>query len=313
MKFLSPLPVVALALVGVTPAFAQVQVVASFSILGDLVQQIGGERVAVTTIVGPDADTHVYEPTPADAAALSKAGLVVVNGLGFEGWMQRLTEASGYAGPVVVASDGVVTHDMAEDDHDADAEDHDSEDGHHHEGTDPHAWQSLANGVIYVENIRKGLCSVDAAGCNAYSANASAYAAKLTALDTSIRAGIEAIPADRRKVITSHDAFGYFAEAYGVTFLAPEGISTDAEPSAADVARLITQIKAEGVTAVFLENMSDARLISQIAREAGVTPGGTLYADALSAAGGPAATYLDMFNTNAALLTAAMAGRQEGR
>jgi zinc/manganese transport system substrate-binding protein len=284
---------------------ADVRVVASFSILGDMVHAVGGDRVEVTTIVGPDADTHVYEPKPSDAVAMSKADLVVVNGLGFEGWVDRLKGASGYTGAWVVATDGVAAHAMAEADHDDDAEH--GEDEHAHEGElDPHAWQSLSNGAIYVENIRKGLCTADAAGCETYSANAKAYVESMMALDSDVRARIDAVPMPQRKVITSHDAFGYFADAYGVAFLAPEGVSTDAEPSAAGVARLIIQIRSEGVKALFLENMSDPRLISQIAKETGIVPGGTLYADALSSADGPAATYLDMFAHNAALLTTAM-------
>jgi zinc/manganese transport system substrate-binding protein len=217
--------------------------------------------------------------------------------------MDRLTDASGYTGPLVVASKGVAAH--APHEH----EDHEDHDGHDHGNEDPHAWQSLGNGVIYSENIRDGLCAADAQGCATYTANADAYIAQLQALDATVRSEIAAIPEAKRKVITSHDAFGYFADAYGVTFLSPEGVSTDSDPSAADVARLIVQIKAEGVTALFIENMSDARLLTQIANETGVTPGGTLYADALSPPGGPAATYIDMFKHNAALLTAAMAGR----
>lgn len=300
---MKPLPLAFLlfALFIAAPATAaDIRVVASFSILGDMVHAVGGDRVEVTTIVGPDADTHIYEPRPSDAAALAKADLVVVNGLGFEGWIDRLKGASGYAGAWVVASDGVATHAIAEEDH---AEEHAD-----HGELDPHAWQSLSNGAAYVENIRKGLCTVDVAGCEFYSANAKAYVESIMALDADVRARIDAVPAPQRKVITSHDAFGYFADAYGVAFLAPEGVSTDAEPSAAGVARLIIQIKSEGVKALFLENMSDPRLISQIAKETGIQPGGTLYADALSPPDGPAATYLDMFAHNAALLTAAMHG-----
>lgn len=292
---------------------AEIDVVASFSILGDMVKAVGGERVAVTTIVGPDADSHIYEPKPSDAVAMTKADLVVLNGLGFEGWMDRLKEASGYTGPLIVASDGIAALDMEAGDHEEHGDHEDGhEEEHHHDGADPHAWQSLVNGVIYARNIRDGLCAADAEGCTAYTANAEAYVAELTALDQTVRSEIAAIPEAQRKVITSHDAFGYFGDAYGVTFLSPEGVSTDSDPSAADVARLIVQIKSEGVTALFIENMSDARLLTQIASETGVAPGGTLYADALSSAGGPAATYLDMFKHNAALLTNAMAGRQEG-
>lgn len=273
---------------------AEVNAVASFSILGDMVARVGGDRVAVTTIVGPNADTHVYEPKPSDAAAVAGADIFFVNGLGFEGWMDRFVQSTGYSGQLVVASDGVATHEMDEDGETV---------------TDPHAWQSLSNGVLYVQNIAKGLCAADAAGCATYTANADAYAAELTTLDATVREQLEAVPPEQRKVITTHDAFGYFAEAYGVTFLAPEGISTDAEPSAADVAKLITQIKSEGVRALFVENMSDPRLVQQIADETGVTLGGELYADALSLPDGPAPTYLDMFRHNVGLLIPAMGGR----
>ena len=284
------------ALVASPALAAEIDAVASFSILGDMVSRVGGDRVAVTTIVGPNADSHVYSPKPSDAAAVAGADIFFVNGLGFEGWMDRFVEATGYQGPLVVVSEGVASHE---------SEDHDD---HDHDGTDPHAWQSLTNGVLYVQNIAKGLCAVDAGGCAAYTANAEAFVAELTALDASVREQLAAVPADRRKVITTHDAFGYFGDAYGVTFLAPEGISTDAEPSAAAVARLIVQIKSEGVRAVFIENMSDPRLIQQIATETGATLGGELYADALSGSDGPAATYLDMFRHNVGLLIPAMEG-----
>jgi zinc/manganese transport system substrate-binding protein len=283
-----------LSLIAAPALAAEVNAVASFSILGDMVARVGGERVAVTTIVGPNADTHVYEPKPSDAAAVAGADIFFVNGLGFEGWMDRFVQSTGYTGQLVVASEGVATHEMDEDGATV---------------TDPHAWQSLTNGVLYVQNIAKGLCAVDAAGCETYTANATAYAAELTALDATVREQLEAVPPAERKVITTHDAFGYFAETYGVTFLAPEGISTDAEPSASDVARLIVQIKSEGVHALFVENMSDPRLVQQIADETGVTLGGELYADALSAPDGPAPTYLDMFRHNVGLLIPAMEGR----
>ena len=273
---------------------APIEAVASFSILGDMVQVVGGDRVHVTTIVGPNADTHVYEPKPSDAAAVAKAQIFFVNGLGFEGWMDRFVQSTGYRGPLIVASDGVKSHTMVDDGETV---------------TDPHAWQSLKNGILYVENIAKGLCSVDADGCTAYQANAKAYEAQLGALDAAVKAQIATVPEAKRKVITTHDAFLYFGGEYGVTFLAPEGISTDAEPSAAGVAKLITQIRAEGVSALFIENMSDGRLIQQIASETGVKMGGELYADALSEPFEPAPTYLDMFKHNIALLIPAMGGK----
>ena len=288
------LATISLALMTGTAFAAPIPVVASFSILGDMVKEVGGDRVAVTTIVGPNADTHVYEPRPQDAAVLSGAQAFFVNGLGFEGWLARLVEATGFKGEVVTASDGVVTHAMEEDGQ---------------KMTDPHAWQSLKNGELYVANIAKGLCAVDAEGCATYEANAAAYSAKIAALDAEVRAAIAAVPEAERKVITTHDAFGYFAEAYGVTFMAPEGISTESEASAADVAKLIEQVRQAGVKALFIENMSDPRLVQQIAAETGAKLGGALYADALSEPGEGAATYLDMFKHNVGLLVPALLGR----
>lgn len=299
---------VALSLIAVPSLAAEVNAVASFSILGDMVKAVGGDRVAVTIIVGHDADAHIYEPRPSDAAAVTGADIFFVNGLGFEGWMDRFVEATAYAGPLIVSSKDVAVHGMDENE---EGHDHDDDEGddHGHGDRNPHAWQSLSNGALYVQTIASGLCAVDAAGCNSYTANATAYAAELMALDATIKTQLAGVPADRRKVITTHDAFGYFGEAYGVTFLAPEGISTDAEASAADVARLITQIKDEGVTALFVENMSDPRLVQQIADETGLTLGGELFADALSAAEGPAPTYIDMFKHNVGLLAPAMGGK----
>ena len=272
---------------------APLDVVASFSILGDMVARVGGERVALTTLVGPEADSHVYSPTPADAASVGKAQVFFVSGLGFEGWMDRLVEATGYKGELVVASEGVSARSMEEDGETI---------------TDPHAWQSLSNGLIYVANIAKGLCAADAEGCAVYEANAKAYSAEISALDAEVKAAIATVPEAKRKVVTTHDAFGYFGAAYGVRFKAPEGISTESEASASDVAKLIEQIRSEDVSALFIENMSDGRLVEQIGRETGVKLGGTLYADALSPADGEAATYLDMFRHNVALLVPAMKG-----
>jgi zinc/manganese transport system substrate-binding protein len=321
------LATISLALMTGTAFAAPVQVVASFSILGDMVKQVGGDRVAVTTIVGPNADSHVYEPRPQDAAVLSGAQAFFVNGLGFEGWLERLVEATAFDSKVVTVSDGIVSHDAAAaDGH----EDHDAEDGHGHDepghdeagheeeghgdaatghdhgSLDPHAWQSLGNGLIYVANIKAALCEIDAEGCATYTANAEAYSAEIAALDAEVKAAIAAVPEARRKVITTHDAFGYFASAYGVTFLAPEGISTDSEASAADVARLIDQVKHDGVKALFIENMSDPRLVQQIAAETGAILGGSLYSDALSGPEQGAATYLDMFRHNVGLLVPAL-------
>ncbi|SEL20428.1 zinc/manganese transport system substrate-binding protein [Bosea lupini] len=270
------------------PAFAQekLPVVASFSILGDFVREIGGERVTVTTLVGPDGDAHVYSPTPADAKTVAGAKLVVVNGLKFEGWLTRLVKSSGTKATVATATTGITPLKMA-DDH-----------GHGHGGEDPHAWQSVANARLYVGNVRDALIAADPAGKATYEANAAAYQTKLDALEAEIKAAVARIPADRRKAITSHDAFGYFVKAYGIAFIAPQGVSTEAEASAKDVARIIRQIKAEKVPAVFLENITNPRLAEQIARESGAKIGGRLYSDALSAADGPAGTYIAMMKHN---------------
>ena len=270
------------------PAFAQekLPVVASFSILGDFVREIGGERVAVTTLVGPDGDAHVYSPTPADAKTVAGAKLVVVNGLKFEGWLTRLVKSSGTKATVATATTGITPLKMA-DDH-----------GHGHGGEDPHAWQSVANARLYVGNVRDALIAADPAGKATYEANAAAYQTKLDALEAEIKAAVARIPADRRKAITSHDAFGYFVKAYGIAFIAPQGVSTEAEASAKDVARIIRQIKAQKVPAVFLENITNPRLAEQIARESGAKIGGRLYSDALSAADGPAGTYIAMMKHN---------------
>ncbi|MGE4253515.1 MAG: metal ABC transporter substrate-binding protein [Parvibaculaceae bacterium] len=283
-----------LAIAGLTgEAQAKLKTVASFSILGDMVSRIGGDRIELATLVGPNADTHVYEPKPADAKLIAESSVLFVNGLGFEGWMTRLVEASGYKGPVIVVSDGVKPREMEEDGQQI---------------TDPHAWQDLSNGVLYASNIAAGLCKADPDGCDSYRKNAEAYQSELKALDKDVRDKIATVPADQRKVITSHDAFGYFGAAYGIEFIAPLGVSTDAEASAADVAKLIEQIRATGIKALFIENMTDPRLIEQIASETGVKPGGELYADALSAPGEGAETYIDMFRHNIRLLATAMAG-----
>lgn len=277
-------------------------VVASFSILGDLVEQIGKDRVSVKTLVGPNGDAHVFQPKPADAETLAAAKLVVENGLGLEGWIDRLIKASGTKAPIVVASKGVSPNKAEEGEH----EEHG--DGHHDHGAfDPHAWQSIANVRIYVANIRDALIAADPAGREAYAAATAAYVAELDGLEGEVRAAIAAVPQERRRVITTHDAFGYFGKAYGIEFLAPQGISTDAEPTAKGVAKLVKQIRREHIRAVFIENMSDGRLVKRIAEETGVKLGGELFSDSLSPKGGPAATYVDMVRHNVKLLTAAMA------
>ncbi len=272
-------------------------VVASFSILGDLVRVVGGDRVAVTTLVGPDEDAHVFAPKPADAKALLAAKLVVTNGLGFEPWAGKLLKSAGYKGKTVVATQGVTARHMAEEKGHA---------GHAHEELDPHAWQNPNNVVFYVRNIAAALSQLDAAGASSYQANAEAYVKELQALDAWAQAQITSIPQAKRKVITSHDAFGYFAAQYGVKFLAPQGVNTETEPSAKQVARLIQQIQRQKIRAVFVENMANPKLIAQLSKDAGVTLGASLYADALSPAGQPGVTYLQMLRHNVTQLVAGM-------
>ncbi|WP_370154553.1 metal ABC transporter substrate-binding protein [Ferrovibrio sp.] len=296
-----------------TPAGAQqaapLAVVASFSVLGDMVREIGGSDVTVTTLVPPGGDAHVYQPRPADAKRIAGARLVMVNGLGMEGWLDRLIAASGYRGPVVVVSDGVTPQTMqAEADH---GHNHGHNHGHSHGPrkavvTDPHAWQNLANGAVYARNITEALAAADPAHADAYRTRGSAYLARLKELDAWVKAQIAAVPAEKRRIITSHDAFGYFGRAYGIEFLAPVGISTDAEPSAAGVSRLIRQMRREKIRALFVENMTDQRLVRQLASETGAELGGTLYSDSLSPAGGPADTYIGMFRHNVPAMAAAM-------
>ncbi|MGS1008494.1 metal ABC transporter substrate-binding protein [Achromobacter anxifer] len=299
------------ALFGGAQAAEPLKAVASFSILGDIVREVGGADVSVATLVGPDGDAHEYEPTPGDAKKLAAARVLFVNGLDFETWMPRLAKASGFAGATVVASQGVKPRTFAggghDDGHDHDHDhDHDHGHGHHHGGADPHAWQNLANGVIYARNVAEGLAAADPAHADAYRQRALAYIARLQALDVQVRKTFAAIPAERRKIVTSHDAFGYFGDAYGVAFIPAMGVSTDAQPAAGEVARIIEQVKRERVPAVFVENISSPKLVQQISRETGAKVGGTLYSDALSKPGQPGATYLEMFEWNARQLAAAM-------
>ena len=285
------------------PPAAPLPVVASFSILGDLAQVVGGERVRVTTLVGPDEDAHAFEPRPADAKAIAQTRLLLINGLGFEPWAQKLAKSAGYQGLTVVASDGVKTSALAE----KSSPDNGHPDRHNSAGpTDPHAWQNPANVVLYARNIAAGLAKADPAGAPIYQANAAAYIKELQALDAWASAQFAAIPAAKRKVITSHDAFGYFAAHYQIEFLAPQGVSSDAQPSAKQVALLIRQIQREKIRAVFLENMSDPKLLTHLSKDAGVKPGAALYSDALSRPDKLGATYLQMMRHNVTQLAAGM-------
>jgi len=274
---------------------AELEVIASFSILGDLVRQIGGERVNVHTLVGPGQNAHAYEPRPSDARRIKRAGLVVLNGLGFDDWLPRLARASGYQGVLLVASTGIRPLAMHDGSH------------AHDDRIDPHAWQDVANVRVYAANIAAALIAADPAGADIYRANANRYRAELDALDADIRAAIGRLPQERRRVVSSHDAFAYFARAYGLTFLAPVGAAVHSEPGARDVARLIEQLRTEKATAVFVETIIDPRLIERIRTESGTTMGGTLYSDALSTAEGPVPTYIAMMRHNLGTLVKALA------
>jgi len=276
----------AFAALAALPALAhdKLRVLATFSILANFVRNVGGDRVDVAALVGPNSDAHVYAPAPADARKVADAKVVITNGLGFEGWMNRLVRASGSKAMIIVATTGISVRRAAG--------------GHGHGDADPHAWQSAANASVYVANIRDGLVTADPAGADAYQAHAAAYLARLDALDAEVKQAVATIPADRRRVISTHDAFGYFQQAYGIEFIAPQSVSTETEPSARDVARIITQIKREKIPAVFLENITDPRLMQRIAQETGARIGGKLYSDALTEANGEAPTYIEMMRHN---------------
>jgi zinc/manganese transport system substrate-binding protein len=277
----------------------RLRVVASFSILRDLAARVAGDRADVAALVGPGGDVHVYAPTPADARRLGAAGVIVVNGLGFEGWMDRLVQAAASTAPVVVASAGVAPRGAAHGGGTAGLDPHTpGPNGTDLHVVDPHAWQSVHNAEIYVANIRDGLIRADPPGRRTYEANAAAYLAELAGLDTDIRRAIAGIAPARRKVITTHDAFAYFAADYGIAFIAAQGVSSETAPSARDMARIIRTIRDEHIPALFFETAADPRLVRRIAAETGIRIGGTLYADTLSDAAGPAATYADMMRYN---------------
>jgi zinc/manganese transport system substrate-binding protein len=288
--------IVAAAALLATPVRAEgrLNVVASFSILGDFVKNVGGDKVKVTTLVGPNGDVHVYTPAPEDARKIADARLLVVNGLGLEGWLPRLLQSSGSKATIVTASSGVAPLQIA------------GRPASNAIYPDPHAWQSVANAKIYVANIRDALVAADPEDVMSFRANAARYLSELDALEAQVRAEVAKIPPERRKVISTHGAFGYFAKAYGIEFLAPEGVSTETEPSARDVAGIISRIKADKIPAVFLESMSDPRLIRQIASETGAKVGGTLFSDALTDEKGDAPTYIALVRHNIRTLTSAL-------
>lgn len=279
---------------------APVKAIATFSILADLVRNVGGDHVDVAALVGPNGNAHVYAPSPSDAKKVAGAKVVFVNGLGFEGWLDRLVKASASTAPVIVATKGIKPIEGSGDHHQGHEPEHD------HGRADPHAWQSVTNAKIYVANIRDALAALDPAGKAVYEGSADTYLAKLHALDREVRDVIARIPADRRRVITSHNAFGYFESAYGIKFTAPQGVSTESEVSAKDVAAIITEIRRDKAAAVFLENVTDPRLMRQIASETGAKVGGVLYSDALTDQSGDAPTYIDLIRHNVKQLAAAL-------
>ena len=285
-RFLSALLLSILAISGAATASDRLQVVASFSILGDMVRQVTGDLADVTTIVGPDADAHLYQPNTADAKAVAAADIVFVNGMGFETWSDALIKNAGGNAEVVVATSGVEPL-LVEGE------------------VDPHAWNALTNGIVYVENIAAAMANADAANADAYKANAQSYIARLRALHANAGETFGALPANARTVVTAHDAFGYLADSYGLNFLAPVGIDTEAEPSASELAALISHLKKTGAGALFVENITSPALIEQISRETGLKIGGRLFSDALSERGGPATSYVAMFEHNlGAIMTA---------
>ena len=276
-------------LVSAAPLRAQgrVNVVASFSIIGDFIKNVGGDRVSVTTLVGPDSDVHVYAPAPADVKKMADARLLVINGLGLEGWLPRLLQSSGSRAPIITATEGIAPLKSGS-------------------GADPHAWQSVVNAKIYVANIRDALEAADPVDARTFRANAQAYLTKLDALDREVRDAVARIPQARRRVISTHDAFGYFAAAYGIEFVALLGVSTESDASAHDIAAIITEIKTQKIPAVFLENITDDRMIRRISAETGARVGGMLFSDSLTGEKGDAPTYIDMVRHNIKALTSAL-------
>ena len=325
-----------LVLAATTVSAETLKVVSSFSILGDLTAQVGGDKIDHSVLVGSDEDVHVFQPTPQDAKTLAEADIVFVNGLDFEGWLDRLIDASGFDGEIITVSshidpiafgeedlddhgdEGHDDHDdHAEEGHDDHAEeghddhdeeghdDHDDHAGHDHGEFDPHAWHNADLAAHYVEEITEALAEADAANADFYEANGEALEADLVALDAEIKQQFANIPEGNRVVITSHDAFQYYGQAYGIEFLAPVGLGTEDKPSAKEVADLIVQIRDRGVTALFVESIVDTRLIELIADETGAKVGGTLYSGSLSDETGPASAYQDMMRHNTKLIAEA--------
>lgn len=277
----------------------KLSVVATFSIVADLTQRIGGSYVEIATLVGPDTDAHIYQPGPRESAELAEADVLIANGLGFEPWLGRLTEASGFAGTVIEASAGIEP--LSANEEDKGGEEHAG-----HGAADPHAFQNPANAQVYAANIAAGLGAAAPAHAAEFQANAERLIAEIAALDRELKAAFAAIPQVRRRVLTTHEAFRYFGRAYGIEFVSVQGISTEAEPTTQELARIVRQARDGRVSAVFLENMSNSQMAETVAQEASVRVGGALYADALSGPEGPAADYLSLIRHNAEQLLAAL-------
>jgi zinc/manganese transport system substrate-binding protein len=289
-RFLVPL---VLLLMSFTPARAEpLTIVASFSIIADMAEKIGGPRVAVASLIPRATDPHVFQPSPNDARLLQSAQIIFINGLGLEGSVERLIASAGQSKKQVVLSKKITPLHLVEN-----GQDH---------GEDPHAWHDVRNAKLYSETIRDALILADPQGREHYNQRAQDYLQALDALDTEIRRDLASIPPERRVIVTNHDAFGYFARAYQISMLAPQGVSTETEPSARDIARVIKQIRAQKIPAVFLENVADPRLMAQISRETGAKIGNPLFTDSLSVENGPAPTYIDMMRANLASFTKAL-------
>jgi zinc/manganese transport system substrate-binding protein len=290
LKWLGIFAAALLAYAAPATADGQPTAVTTFTILADLTKRVAGDHIRIVTLVGPNGDAHTFEPGPKESEEVAKANLLIANGLGFEPWLNNLKEASGFKGKTVIATDGVMALK-----------------GNEELGpADPHAFQDVKNVEIYATNIEKGLSEADPAHAAEFKANADKLIADLQALDKDVKAGFAAVPQERRRILTSHDAFQYFGNAYGVEFVSVQGVSTEAEPTAEDLAKIVRQARDGHLTAVFLENMADPRLAETVSRESGVRMGGELYADALSEPDGPAPDYFSLVRYNVKQLLTAM-------
>lgn len=273
------------------------KITATFSILGDLIKNVGKDEVEVTSVVGPNSDTHVYEPTPKDIQNLTLADLVFMNGLFFEGWMDRLIDPKDIGKRVIIVSTHITprTHAHQNCTHNT-----------HPDAIDPHAWHSIPNVITYVHEIERALSAHRPDSKTFFQENAKAYIQKLTTLHHKLQDRFAQIPENKRLAVSTHDGFGYLGETYGIRFISPLGLSTEAEASAKSLAQVIDTIKTLKVPLVFVENITSTRLMQQLCEETGTQLGPTLYSDALSPKEGPAGSYLDMMDHNTSHLLRSM-------